>query len=162
MTKTENTLKNDVLNSVNFKNIHHNNPICFNKECPSCDKCLRFSAGKISPETLRYHLCVVPQALQGERCELFQPVETVKVAYGFSRSYDEVMKRDFTQIRLLLTAYLSNKRGYYKYLRGEWPLMPEQQRYIENVFKSHGYEGKVVYDRTEDVFILEDVPYSTF
>ena len=74
-------------------------------------------------------------------------------------SYDDVMKRDFTSIRKVLTAYLSNKRGYYKYLRGEWPLMPEQQRYIEEVFASHGYDGKVIYDRMEDVFMLENVVY---
>ena len=76
-----------------------------------------------------------------------------------SHSYEDVLKQDFTPIRKELTAYLSNKRGYYKYLRGEWPLMPEQQQYIEEVFRRYGYEGKVVYDRTEYVFILEAVPY---
>lgn len=144
---------------MDFKHIHRNIPICFNKECPSCDKCMRYLAGMKSPDTLQYHLCVVPQALKGDRCELFQANETVKVAYGFSRSYDDVLKRDFTTIRKILTAYLSNKRGYYKYLKGEWPLMPEQQEYIEEVFRNHGYEGKVVYDRTEDVVVLENVPY---
>ena len=142
-----------------FKDVHRNSPICFNKECPSCGKCLRYLAGQKSPSTLQYYLCVVPQALQGDRCGLYQPAELVRVAYGFSHSYDEVLKRDFTSIRKLLTAYLSNKRGYYKYLRGEWPLMPEQQRYVEEVFRSHGYEGKVVYDRTEEVLVLETVPY---
>ena len=37
--------------------------------------------------------------------------------------------------------------------------MPEQQQYVEEVFRRYGYEGKVVYDRTEYVFILEAVPY---
>lgn len=144
---------------IYFKDVHRLSPICFNDTCPSHDGCLRYIAGRKSPVTLRYHLCVVPQAMQENRCELFQSAEPVHVAYGFSHSYDEVMKRDFTPMRKELTAYLSNKRGYYKYLRGEWPLMPDQQRHIEEVFRRFGYEGKVVYDRTEDVFILETVPY---
>lgn len=61
------------------------------------------------------------------------------------------------QMPLLLQGFLF--WGYYKYLRGEWPLMPEQQQYVEEVFRRYGYEGKVVYDRTEYLFILEAVPY---
>lgn len=162
MAIIDNVINKEMLETVDFENVNRNSPICFNKECPSCDKCLRYLIGKTTPKTLHYHLCVLPQALEGERCELYQTIETVRVAYGFRRSYDDVMKRDFTSIRKVLTAYLSNKRGYYKYLRGEWPLMPEQQRYIEEVFASHGYDGKVIYDRMEDVFMLENVPYSAF
>ncbi|MBR1934148.1 MAG: hypothetical protein IJ841_10765 [Prevotella sp.] len=145
--------------NIDFKDVDRHSPICFNGNCPSCGECLRYKAGQQSPETLRYHLCVVPQAIKGDRCELYQSAEPVRVAYGFSRSYDDVMKRDFTPMRKELTAYLGNKRGYYKYLRGEWPLIPEQQRHIEAVFRRYGYEGKVVYDRMEDVFELEAVPY---
>ena len=144
---------------IDFNDVNRHSPLCFNGNCPSHGECLRYMAGQQSPESLRYHLCIVPQAVQGNRCELFQPAEPVRVAYGFSHSYDDVLKQDFTPIRKELTAYLSNKRGYYKYLRGEWPLMPEQQQYVEEVFRRYGYEGKVVYDRTEYVFILEVVPY---
>ncbi len=52
------------------------------KNCPSHGECLRYMAGQQSPESLRYHLCIVPQAVQGNRCELFQPAEPVRVAYG--------------------------------------------------------------------------------
>ena len=145
--------------NIDIKDVHRHSPICFIKECPSRNCCLRYLAAQQLPTAQACHLCVLPQALQGERCELFQAAEPVRVAYGFSHSYDDVLKRDFTPIRLKLTAYLSNKRGYYKYLRGEWPLMPEQQQYIENVFRQHGYEGKVVYDRVEDIYKLKAVPY---
>ena len=159
MTTTDKETLNVCGPDIDFKDVHRNSPICFNGACSSCEKCLRYLAGQKSPATLRYHLCVVPQALQGDRCELFQAAESVRVAYGFSHSYDDILRRDFTPIRKQLTAYLSNKRGYYKYLRGEWPLLPEQQQYIEEVFRRYGYEGKVVYDRMEDVFVLEAVPY---
>lgn len=147
------------MKTFDFNAVSRSCPICFNRECPSHDDCLRFMAGQVSPDKLTYHLCVTPQAVQGDRCPLFQKREPVRLAYGFSRSYDNVLKRDFTSIRKQLTAYLGNKRGYYKRLRGEWPLRPQHQRYIEQVFKQFGYEGKVVYDRIEEVYVLDVMPY---
>lgn len=147
------------MKDLDFKDVQSHCPICFNDGCPSHGECLRYLAGQRSPETLKYHLCVLPQALKGERCELFQSMETVRVAYGFQHSYDHVMKGDFTPMRKELTTLLGNKRGYYKYLRGERPLMPEEQRCIEEVFRRYGYEGEVRYDRTEDVLVMESVPY---
>ncbi len=147
------------MTDIDFKDVHRNSPICFNDNCPSADKCLRYIAGRQSPATLRYHLCVVPQALHGNQCELFRSAEPVRVAYGFSHSYDYVLKHDFTPMRKKLTVYLGNKRGYYKYLKGEKPLLPEQREYIEALFRRYGYEGKVVYDRMEDIYTLESMPY---
>lgn len=147
------------MQKIDFEKVSRNFPLCFNKDCPSYDRCLRFIAGQQRPDTMRYHLCIVPHELQGDSCEHFLSMEPVRVAYGFLHSYDEVLKRDFTAIRLELTDYLSNKGGYYKYLRGEWALMPNQQRHIESVFRRYGYEGKVKYDRIEEVMLYGGVPY---
>lgn len=147
------------IENLDFKEVGRHCPVCFNQQCPSCGQCLRYVAGQQAGDDDVVHLCVLPKALKGDRCGLFAPIEKQEVAYGFGKSYENVLKRDYTSIRKELTAYFGCLRSYYWYLNGQRPLMPEHRKHIENVFRAHGYENHVRYDRTDDVFVLDSVSY---
>ena len=40
-----------------------------------------------------------------------------------------------------------DRKTYYEYMRGERPLSPEQQQWIQDFVKSFGYEWEVPFDR---------------
>jgi len=147
------------MDDFDFSIVRRTSPVCFNSQCLSKDHCLRYLAGLHAPDGVEVHLCVMPKAIKGERCRMYQKIQTVRVAYGFSRSFDALLKRDDTPIRKALVKYLGCKRSYYWYLRGEKPLMPEQQAWIENLFRQRGYEGGVIYDRMDDIYVLDSVAY---
>ena len=147
------------MEDTDFKNVDRNFPLCFISDCPSYGICLRALVAQQATQEEDAHLCVLPQARQGDRCKLFLKNEKTHIAYGFAQSFDKVLKKDFTLIRKELTNYFKCKRTYYWYLHGERPLMPEHQAQIEKVFASYGYEGAVVYDRTEEAYVMEVIPY---
>ena len=147
------------MENTDLKKVDRNFPLCFNTDCPSYGICLRASVARQAELKEKAHLCVLPKAFEGERCKYFLKDEKTHVAYGFARSFDHVMKKDFTPIRKELTEYFKSKRMYYWYLNGERPLLPEQQEMIEKIFARYGYNNNVIYDSTDEAYVLEVIPY---
>ena len=142
-----------------FKDVHRQCPICFIDRCPSRETCLRYFAAQQAPQNLTAHLCVTPQALQGDRCPLYKEKRTVRVAYGFKQSFDTILGKDLPRIRQELMEYFGYNRSYYEHLRGQRPLMPDEQKGVGAIFERNGYPEAVRYDRIENVFVLETIPY---
>ena len=126
--------------------------LCYLHECPMRERCLRWQAARLAPGDLTVGRCVMPQALKGERCVCFAPMEKVRAARGFQHIYDQVLKDDYTFLRKSMTEMLSGKRYYYEYMRGQRPLSPEKQAQIRRLFASRGYEHQVQFDDYDESF----------
>ena len=68
------------------------------------------------------------------------------LAWGFTHLYDNVRVRDYRFVRQAVTRYLSSTGTYYRYHHGERLLTPEQQRDIQHIFSSFGYDEPCSYD----------------
>lgn len=131
--------------------------LCFNSECPLCQSCLRWQAGRLAPQELTVTRCVTPSAAAKEPCPHFASAETVQYARGFSTIYNRVLKHDYTFLRKQMTLMLSGKRYYYEYMRGERRLSTVQQEDIRELFTSWGYADSVHFDAFEQDF---DFPWA--
>ena len=89
----------------------------------------------------------MPKVLKDGKCRWYDRRKVVVWASGFAHLYDCVMKKDYTSMRKGITSYLHGPKTYYEYMRGERPLSPEQQQWIQDFVKSFGYEWEVPFDR---------------
>jgi hypothetical protein len=127
-------------------------PVCFLNGCPLQGECLRHKAGLTLPPTALQTLAVTPAARKEDGCPMFFPIQTVRVALGFTRIFKEVKQRHAPEMRARLARYLGGNGTYYRYRRGERPLMPGQQQWIKDLFSSYGYTEEVAFDAYRDVF----------
>lgn len=129
--------------------------VCFNQECTKSKECLRHQAGCIVPEHATTVNCVTKHAIDNGCCKMFASAQHATYARGFTTTYDKVLKKDFTQLRKDMTLYLGNKGRYYKYMRGELPLSPAQQKGIKKIFHANGYtEEYVKFDSMERRYVF--------
>ena len=115
--------------------------LCFNRDGPRCEGCLRFVAGRHVPADRDWGPAVYPTALGGDgHCRWFRTAESQQAAWGFAHAFDFVRRFDFKPMRYRITALLGSKGVYYDYRNGLRPLMPDQQEAIAQVFADFGYE----------------------
>lgn len=123
--------------------------LCTNSLCPYQVNCLRFQAARNAPENVETAMCVLPKVLNEKenKCRWMDKIQVVVMAAGFEHLYDYVMKKDYTPMRKGITDYLHGPKAYYEYKRGDRPLTPEQQEWINNFVRSFGYDWEVIFDR---------------
>ncbi len=135
-------------NRLDFSNVPSWYVLCTNSLCPYQGNCLRFQAARYAPENVETAICVLPRVLNEKenKCRWLDKMQVVVMAAGFEHLYDRVMKKDYTPLRKGITAYLHGTKSYYQYKRGEKPLSPEQQQWINNYISSFGYDWEVIFD----------------
>ncbi len=136
-------------NRFDFKKIGPGYLFCFNAECPKREECIHFAVSRHIPDSMIVGKAVLPTACRDGECKYFKQLKTVEYAYGFEHIYDKVLRKDYTDMRLLLTEYLGNIGKYYDYKHGKRGLSPTQQHFINRLFARYGYTTPVVFDRYE-------------
>jgi hypothetical protein len=127
--------------TFDFNEVPANWQLCFNRDCPRCEGCLRYVAGRHIPADRDCGPAVYPTALGSDgQCRWFRTAEPQQVAWGFAHVFDNVRRFDFKPMRYSITALLGSKGIYYDYRNGLRPLMPDQQEAIAQVFAKFGYE----------------------
>ncbi|MBO5613744.1 MAG: hypothetical protein J5905_04475 [Prevotella sp.] len=90
--------------------------------------------------------CISSTAMRGGDCKFFKEIRLVRVAYGFTAMFKEVKNKDVAQLRKDVFGLLSGRSTYYRYHRGEYKLLPEQQEAVKAFFAKHGYTENVSFD----------------
>ena len=76
------------------------------------------------------------------------------MAYGFTKLLDELKRKDEGSFRIHMASYFGSRTSFYRYKLGQTGLVPEQQQYILEWCKRHGYTN-MKFDRyTEEVNYL--------
>ena len=130
-----------------FKDVPTGYQLCFNHQCPMHESCLRWKAAQKVPVSLKWGPAVYPTSLEADgSCTFFHKAEPIRMAYGFSKLFYNVLERQVYGLRLGLREYLGGKTPYYRYNRGEKLLTPEQQAWILNHFQKAGYTKGLEFD----------------
>lgn len=134
----------------NFNDIQPSWALCFNDSCPHREHCMRHFAGRHLPNGRLIGPAVYPKALQDDRCQYFVEKRVVRAAWGFSQLFKDIKLKDNTQLRNSIKSYLGGHGTYYRYMKGERTLSPEQQEWILDLFRRHGYTDNLVFDHYKD------------
>lgn len=119
---------------------------CFNKQCPLADECAhQLSVTYKDPEQTDGY-SIFPDAYQDGKCKHFHQMKLVKMAYGLEKILDELKRKDSGSFKVRMTSYFGSSTSYYRYKLGQTALVPQQQEYILQWCKNHGYE-QVKFDR---------------
>ena len=77
---------------------------------------------------------------------MYVEFKIVRKAYGISRLFDNVTKKDLVTMRNAVMNIIGSRTGYYRVFRGEKYLTEEQQKEIKNYFESKGYVNSNLFD----------------
>jgi hypothetical protein len=123
----------------NFENKPKNFVICYNSNCLLGDKCLRRAVSFEKNEEFSVMPAINAMKFNENNCEYFLENKRVKIAYGMTKSFEDVKAKDIAQIRKRLIQYFG-QTYYYERRKGNMPISPEEQEFIAELFKSYGYE----------------------
>ena len=141
--------------SFNFDSVPSIWELCFNKDCPHKDTCMRYFVGQHLPDDKNIGLAVFPNALQNGRCEFYVEKKVIRAAWGFHNLFLNVKHVDDTPIRREIQQYLGSRPTYYRYMNGQLTLTPEQQADIIDIFRSYGYTEQLRFDYYVDRYSFE-------
>ncbi|MDY2633388.1 MAG: DUF6078 family protein [Prevotella sp.] len=140
---------------IKYEDIPYHWPLCFHTQCPRKNECMRFKAGLAVPADKYSCIAVTPPALKLTPCPMFHKIEIIRAAVGFRHLFYDVKQRHASEMRSHIISYLGGHGTYYRYMRGENALSPEQQQWIGRLFKAYGYNEPVTFDAYEERYRLE-------
>ena len=112
---------------------------CLSDDCPLAEKCLRRISAEYSKENDEFFRVVNHRLLDKKNCKHYVENKKVDMAYGMTKSFENVKAKDIAQIRKRLQNYF----GYAEYFRrrnASKPITPKEQEFIRKVFADFGYE----------------------
>lgn len=80
----------------------------------------------------------------------------IRGAYGFSKMFENVRKKDVSLLREKVIEYLGSQSGYYRYNSGQRLLLPEQQEQILALFREQGYQENLSFDHYSETYDFTD------
>lgn len=137
-----------------FKQVPYGWALCYVEACPRKDECLRYQVYLSLPGRI-VNKCVMPGALRQPSCPHFHPIHKMRIAIGFRYIFEKVLAKDIAAMRAELAAFLGCRATFYRYRRGDQPLNPRQQKWIQEMFRRHGYTDEVVFDQYKDVYVFD-------
>jgi hypothetical protein len=120
--------------------------LCFNKKCLLRKKCLRHIVSLSNKEEKDLLLVVNASKFNQTNCKYYFENKKVGIAYGMKGSFEDVKAKDIAKIRKELIRHFG-QTYYYERRNGKMPITPNEQVFIENLFKQYGYEIK--FDKIE-------------
>lgn len=126
--------------------------LCFNDSCPKATECMRYVAGQNMTADIEWGPVIYPSALKDGKCKWFKQQRVMHGAYGFKTLFAEVKQKDYTPLHDEMKKFLGGHGTYYLYHHGEKLLTPEQQQWIINLFKKHGYTENLCFDGYRDEY----------
>lgn len=127
--------------------------VCFNDQCPRREQCLRWLTGcHVAPQLVSTVSVNLRNPQVGsEQCMLYRPKVRVTMKRGLTLFYVNMTSRQEHAIRQELIS-IYNRKVYYQMRNGHRLITPEQQQEIEQVCRSHGWNGPFLYDGEEEDF----------
>ena len=112
---------------------------CLSDDCPLAEKCLRRISAEYSKENDEFFRVVNHRLFDKDNCKYYVEDKKVDMAYGMTKSFENVMAKDISQIRKRLQNYFGHTE-YFRRRNASKPITPSEQVFIRKVFADFGYE----------------------
>ena len=120
--------------------------LCYKSDCRRAGECLRYQVAEcVSGE--RFVVCVVnPLSISSdEGCGQFKACHVLKHAYGMTGVWDRLPYRTVKDVRYCMLSHFG-KTHFYRLMRKQRCFRPEDQVYVEGVFRKFGIANELVFD----------------
>lgn len=120
---------------------------CNHTKCPRRNKCLRFQAAMIVPQSVPHYEAININHVAGneKECSFFSAYTLTTFALGISHILDDVPHKKAMAIQNSLKS-LMGKSMYYRIRNKQRRLHPLEQKQIADVFLEHGIKTKINFD----------------
>lgn len=131
----------------NYKSVPFNFAHCFQSQCLKAAHCLRNIAAQHVTNDSPFISIVNPACIptDAEACSFFQSSQKIQVAWGIAHLLDHVPHKEATGLKSLLIGHFGRSK-YYRLYRKENPLTPEDQAYIQRLFRQRGIQEALSFD----------------
>ncbi|MEE0936417.1 MAG: DUF6078 family protein, partial [Bacteroidales bacterium] len=100
---------------------------------------LRRISAEYSKENDEFFRVVNHRLLDKDKCKYYVEDKKVDMAYGMTKSFEDVKAKDIAQIRKRLQNYFGQAE-YFRRRNASKPISPKEQEFIRGVFAEFGYE----------------------
>ena len=104
------------------------------------------------PADTLQHNTVLPAARQGNQCRLFASAEPVQMAYGMKELLPRAAHGEIRSLRQEIYDLFGSRSQFYRFREGQYPVTPEMQARIAELFQRHGITEKPHYDRLAEEY----------
>ena len=112
---------------------------CLSDDCPLAEKCLRRISAEYSQENDEFFRVVNHRLIDKTNCKHYIEDKKVDMAYGMTKSFENVRAKDISQIRKRLQNYFGHTE-YFRRRNASKPITPTEQVFIRKVFAEFGYQ----------------------
>ena len=123
----------------NFENRPSGYLNCLSDDCPLAEKCLRRISAEYSKENDNIFKVVNHRLIDKTNCKHYVEDKKVDMAYGMTKSFENVRAKDISQIRKRLQNYFGHTE-YFRRRNASKPIPPSEQVFVRKVFAEFGYE----------------------
>ena len=117
--------------------------VCFREECPLRSSCLHYACGEFVDKEYYFVEAVNPKypKVATSECPIYRKNETRMMKTGLTKFYKKMTGEQERAVRAKLISHY-NKKVYYWLRNGEKTITPEDQQFIEDVCRQHGYRPR--------------------
>ena len=122
--------------------------VCYMKNCPLRDHCLRWLTGQYVPSSHSTYRCVNPnyEGVATADCPMYRSDQKARFAKGMLHIFNSDMpKRVESAVRYGIIG-LTNRTYYFEYRNGSRLIPPALQQAIRNLFRENGWTDEVKFD----------------
>lgn len=112
---------------------------CLSEECPLAEKCMRRISARYSEENDEFFMVLNHRKLDTDNCKYYVENKKSDIAYGMTKSFEEVKAKDIAKIRKALYNYFGQTE-YFRRRNATKPLTPKEQEFVKKIFAQFGYE----------------------
>ncbi len=128
-----------------------NFPKCLSECCEVRNSCLHALVAEAVSEKdslLWVYSKKMIQPQEGKDCKCFLDPSTLRVARGFRKALGTIQANKLSEAKRAIMN-MTSYRTYYRMLKGEITISPDQQRQIETILTSLGAQTPIVFDKYE-------------
>lgn len=121
---------------------------CLRAECPRSADCLRFKAARHASPHIATFSVINPLYIAGkdEKCPHFKEDRVVCFALGITHLFDHLPYAKVNKIKQSIRTQL-HRTTYYRILRKERYIKPEEQSIMREVFHREGIKEDLMFDK---------------
>ncbi len=129
---------------------------CLKEDCLAKGRCLRYLAFQHDKEVTSAYFVNPYQVPSNAKCSMFLSNKVERVGRGFRRALQQIPYGKVRKIRDEMMYTLSCGRSdYYRYMRGEKILTPQEEKEVELFFLDYGLKKEQIFDKYEDMYTLD-------
>ena len=143
--------------TLDYECVPHGYWHCLDNQCVRRDDCMRYSVVQNISSQYAAITIVNPKRIpeDTDTCPHSRPIRKVQVAWGIKQLFEQIPYKNAVPMRKQILSYFG-KTKYYRFYRQECGLMPEDQAYVNRLFKQNGITEAPKYEKYTEQYSFQE------